>query len=453
MGRSLLASGAMARRGQDGRVRPQSAVDRETRAKAAASNPACRRAGNQPHTPMPGTVPEEPSAPAGPFRFSSAPCICSASTIAPIPPQHRPMSTLGHMNFEKRCSDACTRAGIAALVLAAVAFALVAPLRGLNRLDALAEYATHRMQLKVAVDDFFSTPIWAALEKADNGGNPKYWRIEKVAAECDKIYNAMQPPDLPPTIKLPFAPPVELDAPKNSPPSNVVTAIFVVPGLSGWFGDAIKAVKTLDDGRLGSKAADYSNAIRVSIIRWQTILDRCRSYETTESGQQIRRKSYAYPLSDPARMLTLRDLELLANSEPVDPSFFDKESSSYQIAVPWIPEKVGVWEATVLTGVSLCVVIIYFWLFARHAALSASFPKSGTLFGAINQDRIGKLVFTGIAMAPSIALLSQYAADDDKPWAILATLIVVLAFSVDIIQRCIFPFSRMTSNPETAKSE
>ena len=139
---------------------------------------------------------------------------------------------------------------------------------------------------------------------------------------------------------------------------------------------------------------------------------------------------------DGVSILSLADLEKFANSELEEAAFFDKEWKAFGVALPWMPERIWIADAAPLVAVSLCILIFYFWLFARHARFTGAAASCGTLFGALNVDIWSRILFTLVALFPGVALVLLFRADTSSK-LIFGCAVFVLLLSIDAVRHCL----------------
>lgn len=342
----------------------------------------------------------------------------------------------------ERCSEACTRAGIAALLLTAVAFSLQAPVRNIARLDVYGKYVTARIKLKFAVEDVAQHPVWRKLLKTV-GEEMRHWPLNRIEQRAEQLQQEMAQDEARGiTIQAVGIDPHETTEPvkeatPETPSPPRIASITVVLSLN-WFGpgsDIGKALTALDDTEPQGQAAEYSNDVRFRIVRWQRLRNHIFRVTRDTDGLDVRRKYLISSFKQGMGLLSWTELEQLANTEMDEASFFDREAGNFRAAVPWLPERINAYSAAELVSVSMCFVVFYFWLYVRHARAKAAKLVDGTLFAAISQDRWSRYLFTLVALAPASALLALVRATDGG-WGILGCAVVVVIGTLGVLHEC-----------------
>ena len=72
------------------------------------------------------------------------------------------------LELDIRCSEACTRAGLTALLFSALAMAMLQPFNTEQKsFDALANYLAWRWALKETLDELDADGCWQSLNRSD----------------------------------------------------------------------------------------------------------------------------------------------------------------------------------------------------------------------------------------------------------------------------------------------
>lgn len=79
-----------------------------------------------------------------------------------------------------RCSTACTRAGLLALVMSLLALLLIQPLRKEWDIRALGRYVSLRLDLSESLKELDQDPCWKALTMGQDGKNANRWPLSKL---------------------------------------------------------------------------------------------------------------------------------------------------------------------------------------------------------------------------------------------------------------------------------
>jgi len=94
---------------------------------------------------------------------------------------------------DNRCSEACVRAGLTALLFSALAISLIQPLIRQKAFDALEHYIALRLTLTYMLDELDRTECWQELNHSGPGVlAPNKWTITKLV-EHKCIYKQTEP--------------------------------------------------------------------------------------------------------------------------------------------------------------------------------------------------------------------------------------------------------------------
>lgn len=296
-------------------------------------------------------------------------------------------------SFDIRCSNACTRAGIAILLFTTIAILMLHTMTKAKEFDALGKYASLRLQLKQVIEDLQAEPCWIDLMASDLGNQVlTEWNVSSLMNhKCDS------------SVK-----------PKNdSPELRSHGGLRIIYSL--WEADTIADVLCeLGDGKLLTDARAYSFRHSQSILRWENMRDRLlsigRSTQLKLPGYRIPAKGKAgdrdpmIPRDELLSYLMIEDIITLASYELPDLvqiELLQKELSLVTLSSIGIP--IRLIAATNFIEFALLLSVIYFWLFFREARFSESFPAPGTLFGAFGRTHLSKLLFKVLIALPPIA--------------------------------------------------
>jgi hypothetical protein len=233
-----------------------------------------------------------------------------------------------------RCSDACTRAGLTALLVSALAFSMLPILTHREALDALGKYMALRLTLKITLDDLDGEPCWEELKSQQPSGQaPNTWRLSQlIEVKCSSGRPPAQPE---PTSADPFpapSPQQETSTPNDGRPAPPAAPTFLrIKYPLYQRHDLSDTLMALTDPHLLSRARDSSNYFNYSIYRWELLLFRSviknrnipiiRVY-----SQEKKEKTYVrtYSHEDLLKYLTLENIRELAAYEL--PKLSDVES-------------------------------------------------------------------------------------------------------------------------------
>lgn len=349
--------------------------------------------------------------------------------------------------FDFRCSNACTRAGLAALLLSAIAIALLQPIEKTKQLNAVLTYYGNRISMADALNMLKEDKVWNFLLERSNetkitkegtlgqlleyevlyDGKSLRLKSEKPKVEPQRTESKKSPSAVSP-----------LAAPSIASPTNLTVTvdrkILVLHHL-------VTALTELGKGDTLSLARQYSNQHNRSIFWWARLRN--------SLIQNTAREGKALPHFEPASRFDVPDvprevlLKLnipqiaeLANYQPVRENELDpllKEQSSMTVPTVGIP--LTTVRAASLVEMALVLMALYFWLYYREAKASDSFPAPATLFAVFGRTRLSRVIFELLIFVPPTAagLLASKSLWF-TPWNFVPAALVVLIGSMIMLE-------------------
>lgn len=356
-----------------------------------------------------------------------------------------------YKNHEVRCSSACTRAGITALVLAALAISILQPLSKTRFLDAARQYILLRADMEYALYELDRDECWNAY-KSDNPNIEKHTLRYLMDVNCglvDGVFKGFRKPQINPDEK------------KNDSAPNPLTMYIV---------DTIEPLDNLNNIILklfNRTTSPLTNTMHVSpyfhetIYKWQNewiylITQKLKSISTAEYKHFARDESpndkvdsstikvYRYNIieSVPGRMnfskilllaspnqyadlLTLEDIRQLSKKDTSTSILLNEDTGVdiYTFNTRINPELAGI-----LIGLGLCITLFYFWIFQREAQSSPLFPFPGTLFSVFSKGTVPRVAFFLLIVIPavSVTLTAWYQVPKYATGAIFAIVTVII---------------------------
>ena len=323
--------------------------------------------------------------------------------------------------MENNCSKSCTKAGVLALILSALAWVLIPSLERLKPLESLDEYYRLRLILKHEINKLEVDPCWINYLESELGKN----EIKKV-----RLYELLwfycsgntfrsrtdKPPKYQFTIDLrpnpvsakhstgaPVAPPAKKDIKRSKlPPPKNLSLLTALP----YFGKIRSILDTLINRDMLLKASEFSNSTRFRINKWDALRAKLVWVGRADFGKIYELSQTEEISMEEASNLffTYENLAELANIE-------DEELSDYSISsreslnptIPWINSRLYLRSARTVTILSIFLSLAYFWLFQRESRSFSNHPPLGTLLRAISKDRYSFILFTFLAAIPSFS--------------------------------------------------
>jgi hypothetical protein len=314
--------------------------------------------------------------------------------------------------LDVRCSNSCTRAGLAVLLFSTLAFAMLGPLETAKQLEALGKYFTLRIELKDALDLLDGELCWKDLVDAE-GDRVSNWTLAKLMEiECPSAPLSKKETHDPPEPQSHrqensgTQPRTDKKQDKSAPaPPRMLRIVSTL-----WeFEQIANALAELGNDETMSLARSYSYRFDRSIYRWEMlrhrILSRIREAQPVSGPPS---KSSVKPPNasreEEIKYLTFEDIRRLASYEQpelseIEPHF--KELSRFNLPSFGIP--LGLITATKIVESGLLFLLAYFWLFQREAKLSKNYPATGTLFGVFRRTFISRNMFKVFMTLPSVA--------------------------------------------------
>ncbi|HEY1266713.1 MAG TPA: hypothetical protein VGH16_05615 [Candidatus Binatia bacterium] len=298
--------------------------------------------------------------------------------------------------FDIRCSNACTKAGAAALLLSAVALGMLQPLTKSQQLDAVTKYYSGRLALHDAINRLDKDPNWLLLLKDEKLGRQaaKEWTLDTI------LKYKVHPEGRPGLIT------------KSKEEFLGEGVSMLASGMTLQAPRDIEFELTLlGDGSLLSHARGFSNQINRSIYRWTylrtMIVLFSKGKRQTEIVTHFPDEKTAYVPSvtrDDLLALTIPEIIELASYEPVEETKLDAlVRDDATLTLPSVGIPFNIIPAASLVEMALLLTSIYFWLYLREAKTSDNFPPSGTLFGVFSRSAPSRLVFRLLLLAPPVA--------------------------------------------------
>ncbi len=358
------------------------------------------------------------------------------------------------------CSNACIRAGLAALLFSALAISMLQPLTHGKALDALLKYVSWRFALKEALGQLETDPCWEELtnrgsgaQESKEGGfnflleyrcepkprssgiqpqviepSPYSWLYKDKAIKQSSMAGADTLWSISSFINLrysyadvqpesPSVPQADTDPPATPQGLKITVPIFPIH-------EVVDLLSELGDGQVLMLARSFSYRYDRSIYNWETLRHKLiiknKSKEIPVISIPSKGKTYfvrSYSRDELLKYLTLQDVRSLATYELPDLSeveFLIKESG--RISLPWTSSPLGLGSASTFVELAILLSLIHFWLFQREAQYSNFFPAPGTLFGAYNRTQISQRIFLFlITVPPASAVMLAFRSFDFAP--------------------------------------
>jgi hypothetical protein len=232
---------------------------------------------------------------------------------------------------DDNCSKACTRSGVAVLLLTAFALSILPSLGKIESLNALLGYISRRITLKEELTRLQDDPVWKRLKASDPSAET--WELGKLLkytedrtpkkSTSESVSPAQQSSKesiegLPGKTGVvsaervsPESPPVEVKEKAIILPPAAATGLTIreLRGI-GPISIIIKTLEELSDGAFLVRAQKYSYRYEIFIYRWFLLLNRL--YEENTSDDSSKGQETKTPGMKISK-LTLPQVEQLVN--------------------------------------------------------------------------------------------------------------------------------------------
>lgn len=333
-------------------------------------------------------------------------------------------------------SKACTQSGAFALLLSLALCVLIANWMAYPREVAAARYITYRINLANQVRQLESDPVFQGYLDSNTSAasmsiaqllalkvvtsetaNPDRVSTQsppRALGDLGPVYSVVQPKSTSTSSTAP---------PKGWRPESPRLLTVVISQPLSEMPSIVNFLDKLNDPRLLIASMKESNSFDVSIVQWvnkredlayrNQFLHACANGPLDIQRPHPEDATYDAPLLDNDAMLkclTLEDVQELAGFEL--PRFADPPTIDGGL-VPDVDIRPGslpsnLYAASVVLLILLTFVVIYFGAFAREAVESATFPASGTLFGAFSKSNLTTLVLLVAVWIPALAAISVF---------------------------------------------
>lgn len=315
-------------------------------------------------------------------------------------------------SFEIRCSISCTRAGLAALILATLAISMLFPFRELKPFDALAKYVSRRFSLIDHLEMLEEDQCWKDLVFKNGKESPERWPLTRlIDYKCNKE-------------------PTSTHTDLNQRTAYNIRIISQrLTGLETIVND----IERLFDDKLLSLARSYDSMLNRSIYKWQMYRDRLISkvggsptgetvniseFMKKEHGQTITFDKYIakvgmdkvraeldkYSAKERVKSLTIEKVKLLAKYESQSlEEIYNLKEKYTNIKIPTLGQRMTFFSGSIFIEFALCFVLIYFWLYQRESKNSVSYPSPGTLFAIFGRRQLDHIILLTLIAYPPIA--------------------------------------------------
>lgn len=343
-----------------------------------------------------------------------------------------------------RCSSACSRAAVTALLLSAIAISIIQPINEMKALTALSKYISLRDMLKIEIEELQTDPCFISLN--NNIGKEKIKKFSLSKLLDYKCSSSDLSGKIDGNSKLGSEKKEAAFAPKTS--STVVSKkapqapsslslIYQIPKVV----EISEIIYELGNHEVIKLARSTSYKFNRDIYQWEVL-----RYRMLNNNMRLipadNQKSIELQTEDRTRFnkeallikyLNLNDVIQLAEYKLPDSNDLQvllRDRVSFKL--PSLDQPIGLTFAIILIEIGLALSVFYFWMYQREAQRSDSYPAIGTLFCVLSRSILTRLLFLLLTIVPPIAsiLLAIYSWSVSYFSIIIAILVSVCSISI-----------------------
>lgn len=348
-----------------------------------------------------------------------------------------------YLSVIQRCSNACTRSGMAALLLSSLLLALMNPIIKAVEYEALLSYSYHRHNVRISLEKLVKTPCWAELinEYGEKKLNNE-WKLKDIKElTCFINISATNPANT-------SSKESSSEERKQNTKNETKTAPLAPTGLAILGGDytvplpyisnIINSLKQASEPNNIRLARRYSNEYDYDIYEWETYkYNILKDLPVTpkerfrigpgDSRVNIERIHEQYIDS-----LTLSQAKEISSIYMPDYKQLDENLNKFKIKLPTIPVSVSSTAAALFIQSGILLSVIYFWVFVREAKETKIFLYKATLFGVFSRTFQSKVFFSLLISMPciSLAIYTLNPVLISLPSTIISIVSVALTFAI-----------------------
>ena len=327
------------------------------------------------------------------------------------------------LNLQHKYSQSCVRAGLAALLLAAVGFSLYQPLEQEKAAEAYFNYISERNLLRDALKTIKDAKCLIDLKNEKGDSTITYWNVQKIMDYKCKFQE------------------VEL---KDKSGGNKFKASVALIGKI-YYPDIAGILFTLLYGKEGVKYASKTSSFRYNqaVKEWSDLVFRiitkkCYSSKSTENSKKPQEGKPVCHVNQNEILshMTLKDFETIVEYKLPQLSDLDLVQVELHSNFPGIGMPLNIKNSIFLLEISLLITVIYFWLCQNEAKQSQIYPGSGTIFATFTRTNINWFIFSVLCSFPPIIGFILALATESQPeiWVnlVVASLTFIFTFLVSL---------------------
>lgn len=375
--------------------------------------------------------------------------------------------------IENRCSQACTRSGLAALVLAAVAFALLPATDDAIRTNSLRKYLNLRLALVESIKQIETDECWKRLSEERSVASLTLSQASQLecieeTGQADSTYHiqkktpAIEVPGLtsssPKGVPIPHSDtkPTSSDTTPPRPPSAPAGLRLSVNYDLPYLDPLNSVLSELARAELLQHAREVSPRYDYAIYRWEnfrykTLLKRSQSLGVHMlSGPIGTADNKTIPKDFTWADFTIGDIIEVASFEmPTLDASDEMERNRPRINIPSVPIPMELQAGASLLLAAMLLVVAFFSLYHHEARRTETYPSEGTLFGVLHHQKGGHVLFIFLTFTPllsAILLAVKFWSRVSVGSSILNLLIVLLlaVVSLDVARKFKLPKGKIT---------
>lgn len=360
-----------------------------------------------------------------------------------------------------RCSEACTRSGLAALILAGVALGLLPVTDEAVRINSLRQYLNLRLALAETINQVENDGCWKSLISKGSGAILSLEEIAKLdcveASGQGGVSFSVEPKKAQDVTTAPSnlasnrpSIPISKGSTQNAVPNTTPPRPPLMPiGLKTvtyydmpQLGLLTEILGNLGNSDLLESARDVGPRFDHGILRWEQFRRKVVLHRLRAGGVAlIGRWAHAEQKNGDDEgfswaKLSIGDVTEIARYElPTYDISDEMENRRQRVSIPSVPIpmdlRVG---ATILLG-ALLLVAVFFWLYQQEARRADTYPDPGTIFAMLHQQKGGRLLFIVLTLIPlssAVLLTTKFYSKRLLPNSLLQVFLVILLAAVSL---------------------
>lgn len=367
-----------------------------------------------------------------------------------------------------RCSNACTRAGLSALLDVAVTVGMIQPLIREKALDAYVQYANLRLELRDRVETLIHSTCWQGFLKQE--GEQRAYGIQLKLVDELQCAKRQTRPSLSRLLKGIsgasettgdfIVTPTQPKIPPKTPPSAPTG--FEIHRIEWTLGEEINsALVDLMGAHIMAGGGQHSSRAERSVNRWKRLIrqrfeDNGWKPKKSEQGRlNGKTEAYVWEIREnaPLDYLKVRDVLELAEAELPDLSEADLLQAQSRVTFQQIPIPLDLGTGTILVEFALFLAMGYFLLYQKEAEHSKVSTTDATIFAVFQRSKTRQISFFLLCFLPPVAsfLLVKFSLSEKERYVNGIVFVLVLTLSLMVAKTARTTFQKFSLPPFKSK--